>query len=490
MSRASLDTNLHLLKATGWLLLGGSAAIVFNAEQLPSLHITICIFLVAAISGLISLQTSTLSLLPRFFVLVYVMPFSATVGYLFDSSYVFWESRAAIGLCQNHDIINQMLAIGFVGLCGLLGGMEVGALWWKPQGPPRNSRNSGTVGSARTMNIWPFAALLMAAVFLSWLYAPEKTVLSAAYASADAGGNAAEAMNFNASFLVSYILLILLYLDGERERTITQRTSMKVLAVYATTGFIVIVLQLMRGDRESSGLVVGLAMVYLTKPGLDTEWLRARILQRKMFFRISFLLLFLFLVYAAVGSWRYSASESKVGGFANAYDILFDGLRQNTWTSVALNNLGMAAEYHSGTIEYLHGQTYLDYFLSLPPGPIASALGYVRPLESDRGPNFWYAGLSSGGMHPAVVPFKNFGITGVLLVLALFGAFLSRCECRANTGALSSRLMYGATAVSGFMWFWYGDMNIIRALMIGLVLYLVYQTCLMSRYNRGGYRMR
>jgi hypothetical protein len=109
-------------------------------------------------------------------------------------------------------------------------------------------------------------------------------------------------------------------------------------------------------------------------------------------------------------------------------ELLADGFNQNTWTGILLTNLGLAERYQSGTIRYLYGQTYLDYLLSLPPGFLTYAIGYQRPLEATQGPNWWFMGLSGGGIHPVVVPFMNFGIAGCFIVMGIYGYFIAWCE--------------------------------------------------------------
>jgi hypothetical protein len=96
-------------------------------------------------------------------------------------------------------------------------------------------------------------------------------------------------------------------------------------------------------------------------------------------------------------------------------------------------------------------------------------------LELDEGPNWWFQGISTGGMHPVVVPFHNFGVFGVLGALVFTGALLGWVDSRGER-YLWPRLVYAGFLTFSFQWFWYGDMNFVRGLMaIGLV-GAVYQT--------------
>ena len=93
------------------------------------------------------------------------------------------------------------------------------------------------------------------------------------------------------------------------------------------------------------------------------------------------------------------------------------------------------------------------------------ALGIQRPLESDRGPNWWFIGISAGGIHIVLVPYRNFGMAGAFGVLALIGWFVGWVEIRNDTRRFWGRFLYGALGVVSFFWFWYGDMYLIRVLM-------------------------
>jgi hypothetical protein len=472
----SAENHQYFLKAVFWILAGMFLACCFQVQVLLPVWLTIAISAAVTILSLTCMRVSRLSLLPRFYVLLYVMPFTSTLGYLFDDQYVFWQSPSATPLASDLRIINTMVTIGLVGLCGLLAGIELSAMFCKRPSVLRKHKKKK--GLDKTLSVVQFTVLLVSALVLSWLSAPSHTVFTAAYASAAAGSTLARQANFNSAFLVSYILLILLYLDAERSQNAGQRKSWKTVAVYAALLWIIVVLQVLRGNRDSSGLIVALAILIITKPSFSLNWFRERIQQNKMIVRTALVLAGIAIVYVGMGSWRYRAADSGGWNFAEVRETFLHGLQMNTWSSVGLNNLGLAAEYDAGTIEYHYGKTYVDYFLSLPPGLISRIIGYVRPLEHSSGPNWWYTGLSTGGMQPAIVPFKNFGIMGTLCVLILYGFYIGRCECRAIGHNFYARLSYGATAVAGFLWFWYGDMNIIRTVMITFLLTMAYRLCI------------
>ena len=74
-----------------------------------------------------------------------------------------------------------------------------------------------------------------------------------------------------------------------------------------------------------------------------------------------------------------------------------------------------------------------------------------------------------------VVPFRNFGIWGVIPAMFICGALISYCEACNRRSMLSDRLLYGFVATTSMLWYWYGDMNIVRALMAWGILGIAYQ---------------
>jgi hypothetical protein len=278
-----------------------------------------------------------------------------------------------------------------------------------------------------------------------------------------------EVLNFNAASLVSYIILILLCIDAEREMTSKRKRRRKFFAVISAMMFIVIFLQILRGERESLGLIVGLMALYLTGPVLSATRERLKSIGWRRMRKLIVPAGLVIVLFIGLGAARYTLSEPYSSSF-NLWETFVSGWEQNTWTAVLLTNLGITAQCRYGPMEYFYGQTYLHYVLSLPPGIVTNAVGIERPLEATRGPNWWFVGLSAGGIHPVVVPFKNFGILGVFVILCIYGFLIARFEMGNTSNAFWSRLMHGAVVTSSFLWFWYGDMNIIRGLMAAILL--------------------
>ncbi|MEP6574240.1 MAG: O-antigen polymerase [Gemmatimonadota bacterium] len=338
---------------------------------------------------------------------------------------------------------------GLVGILGLVAGFQLAG---------RFRGNTFARRPARVLSLPVFLLALALALLLSIVSArsggSRDTYFADALEAASQGGAG------GTLYLPSYVLVTLLLLDAQGDTKLGRR-GWKIGATILVTTYIVIVLQLLRGDRESLGLVVALGAVHITSrpPGEapdDGDRQRAR-------FRFLIpVFATVIAIYLAVGQLRRVAGE-PLGGISSA--VTEEVSAGGTWTAVLLGNLALANDYTSGTMKMLHGQTYYDYFASLPPGLVTRALGIKRPIEGATGPGLWYYPLQIGGVHPVMVPFKNFGIWGVLLIMFLFGWIIARRELRNPTGEFWPRLMYGAFLVSSFNWFWYGDMPFIRGLM-------------------------
>lgn len=444
-------------QAAAWALSGIVASTIILSDIVPPLRLTVLVAAILVVVVLITASTSGFSILPRLTILLYALPFSATIGYLFDPHFVWWDTPLAQPLCLDPALNARMIWIGVCGLSGLAFGIQLRtAIGAKPS--PRNSQIHTRVLSAA-----PFLSLLLAAIVLSQISAPSETIWEASYASEQTESSGAK-MNFNGSFLVSYLILILLYIDSENEPLGTGRRREKRIWLAAAILYIVIVLQLMRGDRECTGLLAGVIALYLTSGRHNGDWLPRHRETLRRAARVAMPVVVLFCLLVSLGFLRstLSSGESAIDELST---IPKRALTLNTWTGVLLTNLGMVAEEATTGIEPLHGRTYADYLLSLPPGVLTKAIGYERPMDGTNSPNWWYTPLSGGGVHPCVVPYNNFGIAGVFAVMAAIGIFVTRCELYARGHGLSNRMLYGCVLTVSMLWLWYGDMNFIRGIM-------------------------
>jgi hypothetical protein len=463
-----------------FLVFGVAVAAAFENGLFFDVIPGVLVLVMITILGFAVARVTRLSLLPRFLILLYAMPFSALIGYLFSPDFAWVFTPHGYDIIQDRLVVREMIAIGIVGLCGLVAGVSA-ATYRTTQ---TNELDVAAPLAARTLGTGAFAAMVALSVAISWLSTPAETIFQKAYMT-DQVATAASRVNFAAATLVSYILLVVLAIDIERDSNRPSRRK-KVLALAIGVAYIIIVLQLLRGDRESSGLIVALAALYLTSPIRMRKAKRRSSVIRKRIHRLVLPMILAVVVYVWLGGARsLLVTGAETLGIKA---ILQFGLSQNTWTAVLWTNLGTAWEHRHGLLHYKLGQTYIDYLMSLPPGVISNAFGFERPLDAARGIVFEDpAGLSAGGLHIVIAPFKNFGMAGALLVLFLYGWLAVKLEIMNTRGTLAARLLWASTVCAGFLWFWYGDMPYVRALMMAFLTYWLYRFALsLSWVTRSG----
>ncbi|EKD98148.1 MAG: hypothetical protein ACD_23C00563G0002 [uncultured bacterium] len=121
------------------------------------------------------------------------------------------------------------------------------------------------------------------------------------------------------------------------------------------------------------------------------------------------------------------------------------------------------------------GEDYIDFLLSIPPGFVADAISYARPIDGLRGPA-WEMRYGIGGTHATVVPFLNFRMAGVLVVTAAWACALHFGERRAVKRVTVVHLAFlGIMVAASPHWLWYGEKNVMNAIVIWLLLWGCYR---------------
>lgn len=449
---------MPILSLTGFMLV-----ILFESGYLLSTPLSVLLLFTLTGWGLWQIRLSPLSPLTRLMILLYFMPFLTTLGYLFDPNYTWWYTPLSIAYMTDPNVTAGMLMVGLIGLVGLLTGMGLARAL-----APRRLEPASLSTTPRSLHPFAFVALLLMALFFSYINTPADTIFSAAYTAAT---GIAGRFNFNAAFLVSYTILVALFIDTEQEKSRPHLRSFKRFFILLATVIILIFFQLLRGDRDSFGLVVALAALYLTEPSGRNIGTRMRSKRMRRYLLIGGAGAIVLVSFLAISTLRLRVANGDRVPLSTA---IIEGAQESTWSAVLLTNLSLAAQYHQNRMITENGRTYLDYLYSLPPGFITHALGIERPIEPHQGPNFWFTDISAGGLHIITVPFKNFHTPGVLVLLILFGYIIGRTEIIGQNPHWLHRLWYGAFFVGSAQWFWYGDMPFIREIMIYALVAILY----------------
>jgi hypothetical protein len=198
-----------------------------------------------------------------------------------------------------------------------------------------------------------------------------------------------------------------------------------------------------------------------------------------------------FLAAYVVGALRHDLTE--VSSLADLVELIhdlkmlgvlsIDTLITGTWSAALLTPLSVAGDYLHGSLPLKFGQTYIDLAFSVVPGFVADWVGYARPIDSFKGPA-WEMTYGLGGTHAVVVPFTDFRMLGVYVVMGLFSFAITRIERYAITRPSVANLsLLGVIAMAIPHWLWYGEKNIINALVIWAVLAVAYRIRLTKRWT-------
>jgi len=451
------------------LCLGTLLVVLFELGIFLPASWNITLMLVLTLGGIWKIRVSSLSLATRWFIVLYSVVFIATLGYLFDPNYSWWPGgELSLAYQTNPDIIALMTMIGLIGLVGLMVGMILAA-----QKTPKQIRYGMSPNQPRTLPLAIFVLILATALFFVWLITPTD---SATYQLGTPGFTiATNILGFYSAGVVGISFIILAFLDAQREsKRRARRLKLRLLALGVVS---VLFLQLSTGHRSDSfGMLLSLTALYLTDPHATSN-VRVWFLKFRKTRLVALILIPVVVFYAAFGVLRASG-ERRLDP-----TVVLDGFRYGTWSAVLLTNLSLAGQYYEGSMVTDWGATYVDYFLSLPPGFLTKALGIERAIEPTHGPAWWFPGISAGGIDIALVPFKNFHTPGVLLVLLLVGYLIARIERAGAQPRVLNRIVYAFLFNVSIPWFWYGDMNFIRGMMIAAVLWVSYSMAL-SAFGR------
>lgn len=308
----------------------------------------------------------------------------------------------------------------------------------------------------RSQNIYFWLLMLIIGLLLSVISSPVDTIYTTNYRHSNA-------LNFNIGFdsawLFSYVILTFCLFDSFT----TENKFLRTLKIYFSVfciAFVVIYLQLLRGDRESLPLVFSLIITYFI-------FIRNPRISKFPLFKIIIFTLPFILVSSFIGFFRNRLTGVDL---ITSFDIIplfftmdiFFALFNGTWSAVLLTPLSVAGDFHYHYMTYFLGIDYLNIILSLPPGFICNIFDYVKPLDGSNGPaqDMRY-GL--GGVHASILPFRNFGIFGLYIISLLTFYVLRKLEI----STLIKPCFYKITFISCLMfviphWLWYTEKILIN----------------------------
>ena len=462
-----------------FLVVGGACVIMFHVDMYLPIWMSVLVLTGVTLFLIASYKSRQVGILILFLWLVFSLPFIHVIPYLwfdFDNGDRpdFW-ALFMNPYTVDHKVIQLASMIGAVAGIGFALGVSMHRKVIATVERMDIIRSNST---RRTLVMPMFWVWLLAGLLLSWLAAPSESLLTAAYSTSETRLDNA---NFGSAWMVSYTILTFVFCDAMLDQNIVRR-RLKIKITLIALAYVVIGLQLLRGDRESLPLVFGLCLI-------SYYWAAPFIASKTLHFpwrKIILLALAMVIISTLIGAVR--SGLTGVGDLKDLIDLIgvlyeadiigFERLFHGTWSAVFLTPMSVAGDHIYNLLDLKLGQTYVDLILSMPPGFVADAVGYTRPITGLVGPA-WEMRYGIGGTHASVVPFMNFSMTGVLLVTAVWASAFSGLERRAmRQGRVSSLTLLCVVCMAAPHWLWYGEKSIMNALIMWLLLRFFYSISL------------
>jgi len=427
---------------------------LFEAKRPFPIPISLALFSGIVILGLWKVKLSQYSLLTRVMIVIYAMPFVHCFSYLNEN--IIYADTSFGGRKPNFyqinlEIIKRMTMVGCIGAFGLVAGYLFA-------GMASNKRPRIIIKDRRCLKVPPFLFVATISLFFSWLDASKNTIFTTGYIMIKSRLRGTE---FNSAGLLSFVFTVLLLIDGLNEKRIKIR-RLKITITMFTFLTIVILFQFMRGNRDCTGMIIAFMVIYLLNGAGRFKT------NKKKFMIAAGLVVPLFLLLQIIGTIRGGFYDTKKIEIKDYISIITKG----TWSSILLTPLSVVGDSYYG-VKPCWGRTYLDYFLSLPPGLLTHAIGIKRPIDGTGGPAHKMR-YGRGGTHVIVVPFMNFKSFGVFFILLLYGSFIGMVEFRMRfPSSIKIKLLYASFFIVSLIWFWYGEMQLVRGIMS---FYIVWDT--------------
>lgn len=461
------------------LSIGGFSVLLFHFDIFFPVWFSVAVFVAVSLFLWLQYRHKRIGILMLLLWLVYALPFIHIVPYIwFDFDYedpvILW------GLAVNPYMIDEQI-IRLTAMIGAVGGLGIAlgaTLHYKSITRPPIVLSTAFLPGIKVLPIIIWLLWVSIGVALSWLAAPQDTLMTSVYTASE---SILQNANFSSAWMISYVFLSFALCDAILDSH-PKRGPLKRKIVLGAIMFVVVFLQLLRGDRESIPFVFGALLVYF-------YWAAPFRQQRQTsvpWVKVLISGFFLMIVSMVLGAVRGSlVGIDNVGDFFDLLVALSDSdqigasnLLHGTWSAVLLTPLSVAGDHIKGVLSLKLGQTYLDLFLSIPPGFIADAIGYARPIDSLAGPA-WEMRYGIGGTHASVVPFMNFRMIGVFLIPAIWAYVFTRYEKLSLARPTVVNLSLLCTvAMAAPHWLWYGEKYGFNALIIWLVLGFLYRICI------------
>lgn len=409
----------------------------------------------------------------------YLLPFIHIPPYIifdYSSTPIILWGLAVRPYMVEEEVIKLTAMIGAVGALGLTSSALI-------ENKKIHFNEKYCNNNANTLSILSFVLWVALGIAISKISAPSENIFEAGYGDVE---SIADAVNLGSAWLVSYVMLSFVVVDALLEKKESIRI-LKSLIIYCMVVYVAFFLQFMRGDRAVIPWILSLLMLYIIW-GKNNS--RIKLSRRKKILLICTIILIM-MISSLIGIFRNSLVDGNAAILINLIfemyesgDFELSNSLHGTWSAVLLTPLSVAGDYVHGLLDFKLGVDYYNLFLSLPPGALADAIGYVRPWGSNSGPPFEMR-YGQGGTHAAVLPFMNFGMIGVYVLALILGKlyiFIENFARKKNNTYNLSLLVCISLATPHFLW--YGEKNGINAVLAWAFFAVIYKLLVMPYYQR------
>jgi hypothetical protein len=476
MGKDTVKTKV-LTKLLAISILGLSMCFLSEIDKPFNLWLSMFLFSAAVIFGL-KIKFSKFSFLTRFMVVLYALPFIHCFEYLFNPN-IFSADRIWGALPNPYntsiEIITRMAMNGCIGMLGLVAGYLVFFFFTKRERTP-----DVYPVFYRPLTTLTFTVFAVVSVFLVMLHVPRETLFLVGYTKSYNVLSLIK-LDFSGAELVSHALAALLFVDAlHEERPRRRKIKIKILGILFF--FVVVWFGFLRGGRDWIGLIFGVMSLYImhmesvrlknfiAKYKKNISFNRITKKTRRTFVKIIILAMLVVISAQILGAVRHVPLSYVFSGKYRPNIRFMTG----TWSAVLLTPLSVTGDFYNEAMAIRWGSTYRDYLLSIPPGPIAQLMGYERPITKDNSPA-WEMRYGIGGTHAMVIPYMNFKSFGVFFILMLWGVLIGLAEYKARSSDSKWQLLYLCIFTVAPYWFWYGDMYMLRALMVFCLVWIMYR---------------
>ncbi len=394
-------------------------------------------------------------------------------------------------------VIEALAMVASIAALGVLSGMMLCKTIFKINKDKLNIIEDFKQPENLTTVIWTI--WLMVAFIFFWMSSPPDSIFVKAYS---AGGNLSIShdVNLSSSWFIALSILSFTYCDFKFDKNLSRRKFKSNTFIFGTF-LIIVYFGLLRGDREALTFILGLLL-------FEVFWFPGQIkgeFPKIPWFKILILLLLILVISKLFLLFRYNAvgisfstfieilkGLNQLGDYNAGFEVVsFSNLVSGTWSYSLLSAIGVIGDYVYGISNFskdkqinttkfflYYGSDYVNMILSTPPGIIADLMGYQRPWHIFYSPA-WDIPYGQGGWNFLVLPFRNFLTFGVFFFAFLCSLLINLVECKCFT----HKKNYNSALVLIILialphWLWYGEKQIINAIILWFVLYFLYKLSL------------